>query len=199
MKETIIDLIRHGEPRGGRVYRGHTIDDPLTDKGWLQMWESLGDHSPWQHIVTSPLKRCHEFALALGQRDAIGVTIENNLKEIGFGVWEGKTPEQLQADNPLDYNKFYLDPVNNRPDNAESIADFSRRVTLGYDKVLADNPGRQILIVCHAGVIRAIIASVLYAAPLGLYKIKVNNGGVTRIRHGQYGGILDFHNKKLSD
>ena len=37
MKETTIDLIRHGEPVGGRAYRGHNIDDPLSDKGWQQI------------------------------------------------------------------------------------------------------------------------------------------------------------------
>lgn len=199
MKETIIDLIRHGEPLGGRMYRGHTIDDPLSDKGWRQMWDAVGHQSSWESIVTSPLKRCQEFALALGQKNGVAVTIENNFKEIGFGVWEGKTPEQLQADTPLEYDGFYRDPVNNRPQNSESLEVFSKRVTQGYAKIIANNPGRQVLIVCHAGVIRAIIANILHAAPLGIYKIKVSNGGVTRIRHGRYGGVLDFHNLKLSD
>ena len=35
---TRIDLIRHGEPVGGRRYRGQ-IDDPLSEKGWKQMRE----------------------------------------------------------------------------------------------------------------------------------------------------------------
>ena len=39
--ETIIDLIRHGEPEGGRAFRGHSIDDPLSEKGWQQMWDVL--------------------------------------------------------------------------------------------------------------------------------------------------------------
>ena len=37
MSDTVIDLIRHGEPVGGRRYRGH-IDDPLSERGWQQMW-----------------------------------------------------------------------------------------------------------------------------------------------------------------
>ena len=39
-KETIIDLLRHGEPVGGRLLRG-SQDDPLTEEGWSQMRASV--------------------------------------------------------------------------------------------------------------------------------------------------------------
>ena len=35
----ILDLLRHAEPKGGRLYRGNQ-DDALTDKGWNQMLDS---------------------------------------------------------------------------------------------------------------------------------------------------------------
>ena len=38
--ETIIDLIRHGEPVGGQRLRG-AQDDPLSALGWQQMRESV--------------------------------------------------------------------------------------------------------------------------------------------------------------
>ena len=40
---TQIDVIRHGEPKGGRRYRGYGIDDPLTETGWQQMWTAMPD------------------------------------------------------------------------------------------------------------------------------------------------------------
>ena len=43
MDDTIIDLIRHGQPQGGSVYRGHGVDDPLSELGWQQMWKAVGD------------------------------------------------------------------------------------------------------------------------------------------------------------
>nr|MCH9749372.1 histidine phosphatase family protein [Pseudomonadota bacterium] len=55
-----LSLLRHGEPVGGRIYRGNQ-DDPLTDKGWQQMLDSTQDQS-WELIATSPLSRCHAFA-----------------------------------------------------------------------------------------------------------------------------------------
>ena len=77
MTGTLIDLIRHGEPAGGRRYRGHGLDDPLTEKGWSQMWNAVGEFSAWQQIITSPMQRCQAFAHALGERHAIPVTVES--------------------------------------------------------------------------------------------------------------------------
>ena len=34
VKETLVDFIRHGEPEGGRRYRGNAVDDVLSEKGW---------------------------------------------------------------------------------------------------------------------------------------------------------------------
>ena len=67
MKETVIDLIRHGEPIGGRRYRGHGVDDPLSEKGWSQMWQAVGNYNAWHHIITSPLQRCQQFPPAIEQ------------------------------------------------------------------------------------------------------------------------------------
>ena len=70
----VIDLIRHGEPEGGRRYRGAT-DDPLTAAGWRQMEAAVAGLS-WQRIYSSPLVRCADFARHLifcgaGQRNLI--------------------------------------------------------------------------------------------------------------------------------
>ncbi|MGO2393025.1 MAG: histidine phosphatase family protein, partial [Halomonas sp.] len=68
---TTIDLLRHGEPVGGRMLRGST-DHPLSDAGWQQvkdavMRHTVEGHLPYDAIVTSPLMRCREFALWLGE------------------------------------------------------------------------------------------------------------------------------------
>ncbi|MCK5395440.1 MAG: histidine phosphatase family protein, partial [Gammaproteobacteria bacterium] len=90
---TYIDVIRHGEPVGGRRYRGYSVDDPLTDKGWEQMRAAIPETPRWQHIVSSPLKRCLDFSQELASDLHIPFSIDDNVKEIGFGDWEGKTPE----------------------------------------------------------------------------------------------------------
>ena len=40
------DLLRHGEPVGGRKYRGQ-IDDPLSDKGWNEMRNATAKRHDW--------------------------------------------------------------------------------------------------------------------------------------------------------
>jgi probable phosphoglycerate mutase len=198
MPNTTIDLIRHGEPVGGRAYRGHTIDDPLSEKGWQQMWEGVGKQTPWQQIITSPLIRCAEFANALANTHTIPINVEPAFREVGFGEWEGKTPDQIRQENPQQYEAFYQDPINARPPGAEPLDSFIERVITAYQDVISRYQGQHLLIVAHAGVIRAITAHVLYAAPIGMYRIKVKNGHITRIQHDPIGGHLLFQNCLLS-
>ena len=196
--ETIVDLIRHGEPVGGRRYRGNAIDDPLTEKGWLQMWRAVGENRPWQQIVTSPLQRCHAFATALGEKDGTPVAIESRFKEVGFGIWEGLSHDEIKINRADEYRAFLNDPVNQRPQGAEVLSEFIHRVNAAYQETLTRFQGQHCLIVTHAGVIRAIVASTVHAKPVGLYRIKVSNGGITRIRHNGSQGILEFLNGILS-
>ncbi|MCK5386385.1 MAG: histidine phosphatase family protein [Gammaproteobacteria bacterium] len=197
--ETIIDLIRHGEPEGGRAFRGHSINDPLSEKGWQQMWDAVGKNSPWDQIITSPLERCQAFAEALMDVYKIPCDTEENFKEVGFGSWEGRTPDEIKEDNLKEYQDFYLDPVNCRPAGAENLNDFIQRVTKAYEQTIEKHKGKHILIVAHAGVNRAIIANTLHAAPIGLYRIKVNNAGISRIKHDHLGDHLLYHNVQLND
>ena len=199
MKETIIDLIRHGEPVGGRRYRGHAINDPLNERGWLQMWDAVGDYHHWQQIISSPLERCHAFALALGNRHQIDVTVDSRFKEVGFGIWEGLSHEEIKIGKADEYQAFMKDPVKHRPPGAEALDRFIKRVESAYDETTLRYQGQHCLIVTHAGVIRAIVAHVVHAAPIGLYRIKIKNGGITRIRHIETGEILEFLNGKLTD
>ena len=120
---TTIDLIRHGEPVGGRKYRGQ-IDDPLSDKGWAQMREAVGDHCPWDVIISSTLSRCLDFARELGQRSGIDMKAESRLVEIGFGEWEGRTAGELEQEEPGQVQRFLKDPLNNTPPGAETLREF---------------------------------------------------------------------------
>lgn len=160
--KTQIDVIRHGEPEGGRRYRGYGVNDPLTEKGWQQMWESIADQPPWDLIISSPLARCLDFGQALAEKAGIECIIEDNMKEIGFGVWEGLTPEEILAEDSEALNHFYADPVHNRPEGAEPLEEFSERVWQAYLSIASTHASKHILIVGHAGVARAIVANTLH-------------------------------------
>lgn len=194
---TLVDLIRHGQPRGGNLYRGHGIDDPLSEKGWQQMREAVRGKAPWQHLISSPMQRCQEFARVLSNEQDISLSIEYDFREVGFGTWEGKTREQLLADSPQEYEDFYRDPVNCRPPGAEALDSFMQRVSDAYLEQLQQHSGKHILIIAHAGVMRAIIGQTLLTSALGLYRIKIYNAGIARLQHDQQGGQLLQLNARL--
>ena len=176
---TYIDIIRHGEPVGGRRYRGYSVDDPLTEKGWKQMRTAVPKSPPWTHIVTSPLKRCLEFSQELADDLHIPYRIEDNLKEIGFGDWEGKNPEEILAKDPQALDHFYQDPVNNRPDGAEPLDSFSLRVWQAYQTILNENKDQHTLVVAHAGVARAITANILQMSLDDVYsRLRIEYGAI---------------------
>jgi len=200
MSEFLIDLIRHGEPVGGRRYRGQT-DDPLSEAGWQQMWDAVGDYRGWQHIVTSPLLRCAAFADALGGRLGIGVTRDERLKEAGFGEWEGKLPAEICADDPLRLFRFRADPLLHPPAGAEPLLKFHRRVGEAWNAMLGRYGERHLLVVGHAGMIRMLMAHALGLLPQNVYRINIRNGAISRIRVERVGEqllpTLLFHDGKL--
>jgi len=177
--DTIVDLLRHGEPQGGRRFRGQS-DDPLSENGWRQMWQAVGDAAPRQHIVSSPLQRCSAFARALADRHGLSLDLEPGFKEIGFGQWEGFTPEEIRQRDSDGYRRYRADPLTFMPPGAEPVAAFMARVAQAWEALLAARQGRHVLVVCHAGVIRAVLAAVLGMTPEKLFRIQIGYASLSR-------------------
>lgn len=198
---TTIDLIRHGEPVGGRRYRGRT-DDPLSEKGWRQMWSAVDGFRGWQDIVTSPLSRCAGFAHALGEKLSIPVRADDRLAELGYGAWEGKTPAELTAQDPELLLRYRRDPLHNRPPGAEDLGAFAERIGAAWRDIGAQFTGRHVLVVAHAGVIRMMLAQVLAVPHSHLFRIQVANAAVSRLVIEGVGDdalpSLIFHNGAVS-
>ncbi len=192
-----IDLIRHGEPVGGHRYRGQT-DDPLSEKGWEQMWSAVGSDVPYKRIVTSPLQRCSAFAYALAERYGIPVSEEPEFKEVCFGIWEGRTAAELEAEEPGVVGRFYHDPVEARPEGAENLERFVNRIVGAWQALAGEDTEQHTLVVAHAGTIRSVIVHLLSVPLSRLYRIMVPNAGITRIQlcPDRPPGIL-FHGASL--
>ncbi|QKT04514.1 alpha-ribazole phosphatase family protein [Ectothiorhodospiraceae bacterium 2226] len=195
-EDTVVDLLRHGEPVGGRRYRGQT-DDPLSEKGWAQMWAAVGAACPWTAIVTSPLSRCRAFAEALAERHGREVHLEPRFQEIAFGEWEGRTSAELTRDDPHRLLRFWDAPEAHRPPGAEPLADFERRVVAAWEEVLRRFQGRHVLVVGHAGMMRMVVRHALDMPRERLFRLQIPNAGLTRIRVREGGGVrlptVEFH------
>jgi alpha-ribazole phosphatase/probable phosphoglycerate mutase len=194
---TTLDLMRHGEPVGGRKYRGQ-IDDPLSEKGWGQMRDTVGDAAPWTRIVSSPLTRCRAFAETLAERHGLPLSLDERLMEVGFGVWEGKSAAEIEADAPGTLARFKADPVNARPAGAEPLAGFHARVAAGLEDLLGQHNGQHVLLVGHAGVIRMAFAWALHIPLEHAYRIEVASASLTRLRFDDGRASLVFHGGSLA-
>jgi alpha-ribazole phosphatase/probable phosphoglycerate mutase len=196
---TLIDLIRHGEPEGGKRYRGQT-DDPLSATGWRQMWDALDGQAPWRRIVSSPLSRCKAFAEQLAARHGLPIASDARLMEIGFGAWEGRTAAQLHAEDPDQIRRFYHDPVNARPPGAEPLETFRARVVAAFEEIAQRHAGEHLLLVTHAGVMRVVVAHVLNAPLEAIYRIDVDYAALTRVRlDAERPPTLVAHARRRSD
>ena len=97
-------LVRHGETDAvGRFLTGWKTGCHLNDRGKLQInrlaQSLLG--SAMQAIYTSPLERAFETAEILGEAHGLSPIIREDLGELRFGEWEGKTFEELSRDRYL--------------------------------------------------------------------------------------------------
>lgn len=154
--ETRIDLLRHGEVQGGVCYRGIT-DDALTDLGWQQM-QAATVNQQWDVVISSPLKRCFQFAGLLAQNLSIPLIEQHGLMEIDFGDWEGLSAAEI--DKQL-LAQFYANPEQFTPPNAESFLLFKQRILNAWQVILQAYVGQKILVITHAGVIRVLLAQLL--------------------------------------
>ncbi len=179
---TTLDLIRHGTPEGGNRYRGHSIDDPLSASGWQQMQDAVKGQHDWQQVISSPMHRCLAFAESYANENTLPLSTDERLVEIGFGDWEGRTSAEILADDPDAIKNFYRDPVNNQPNGAESLRGFSRRVHAAISDILQQHAGKNILVVAHAGVMRAAICSITMSPLISMYRLSIGNAAIIRIR-----------------
>lgn len=152
-----IDLLRHGETLAPGAYCGST-DVALSALGLQQMHEATrGRH--WDRIVGSPLQRCARFAQDLAQRLDVPCALEPRLRELHFGRWEGCTAAELQEREPEALQRFWQDPERHPPPEAECYATLRARVLQWRREYRERAPaGERLLVVCHGGPIRVLLA-----------------------------------------
>lgn len=166
MKTCKLHLIRHGLTTANftGVYAGSGTDLPLCEEGAAQL-EALKGSYPYPNVglvLTSPLLRCRQTADILfpGVRQ---IAIED-LREISFGEFEGKSAAELQ-DNPA--FRDWLDPEKQAVvPGAESGADFAKRATaalLHICEFALKSDIREIAVITHGGLIMTALA--MYALP----------------------------------
>ncbi|WP_299491311.1 histidine phosphatase family protein [uncultured Shewanella sp.] len=154
-------LLRHGECEGGNILRGR-VDVPLSMNGWQQMHTAvLKLPNVPDVVVSSPLRRCAEFAHQLQLKIGVDVHINDGLQEMDFGDWDGQTFNDLYAKAESALERYWQNPWSETPPNGESMLMFEHRIDRVWRQLSHDFMGKAVLVVAHGGVIRHIMSRVL--------------------------------------
>lgn len=168
MPHSTLYYIRHGETEwnaAGRFQGWHDV--PLNEKGRVQatqageiLRELLArdgrDHAKLP-FVTSPLSRARETMELV--RSALGApregyALEERLRELGFGRWEGMTLAEMEADAPEIFKARNLDKWGVPAPDGESYANLQARIQLWLDSHAQDA-----VVVAHGGTMRALMVA----------------------------------------
>lgn len=161
---TRLVIIRHGPTHwnAGKKLQGHS-DIPLSEEGravvatW-QLPEALTDGQAGLAWVSSPLSRALETARMLGAPDDIA--LEDRLREIGYGEWEGLTYRDIaDAIGEDRLEAMQAQGLDYRAPGGETRRALHDRVASWLADVAA--AGRPTLAFAHQGVIRALVAMAL--------------------------------------
>ena len=184
MAETIattIDLLRHGECEGGAIFRGH-LDVALAEGGLARMQACAGTQCGWQRIVASPLRRCRFFAEWLAAERGLPLTLDDRLREIDFGRWEGREIAAVWAEEAEAAQAWFDDPERHGPPGGETLAALRERARAAFDEVVRTHAGSHVVLVTHGGWIRALLADLLTMPGAAMHRLDVPYACLSRLR-----------------
>lgn len=180
-------LIRHGRTEWnvqGRV-QGRT-DIPLDETGRGQA-DSIAHRLSSEKIdaiYASPLSRAYATAAAIAQHHACAVTETEDLTEIRFGAWEGKTGKELEthyADLWQDWN-WILHPETCRKMGAESAEEILQRSLAALDRALVEHDdGATVVFVSHTMPIKLLTAHLMGLPLSRIRRMKLANCSYSEI------------------
>lgn len=154
-------IVRHGETEWNRIgkLQGWKNSD-LTEEGIknaMKLGERLKDVD-FSHIYTSPLNRALITAKYIkGNRDMEIETIDD-LKEMGFGLWEGLENDELIKLYGDENYIFWNKPEEYSPNGGETFDELFQRLDDSLNYILNNSKEGNILVVSHGISIKALFA-----------------------------------------
>jgi probable phosphoglycerate mutase len=184
---TTLLLVRHGQTVWHAENRYAGISDiDLTDTGRAQA-EALGRWAaahPVDAIWSSPLSRA--VATAEPACQALGLTpqSEPHLRECDFGVLEGRTLAEFEAEDPEWAAAYRADPVEHSFPGAEDPLAAAARGVRALRDVAAAHPGERVLVVAHNTLLRLVLCTLL-SIPVSEYRRvfpRLRNAAISELR-----------------
>lgn len=119
-------------------------------------------------VYTSPLERALETARAVAGRHALSPAVRADLREIELGDVDGLQFE----DYPAELQEALLDaPATVHFPGGESYEQLRSRVVAALSELVVQHAGQTVVVISHAGAIRAALATWLSVAPDASFRI----------------------------
>ena len=193
MPAPVIYYIRHGETSWNALGRLQGVQDiALNDLGRRQAAQAgniLGDlfardgrEQSSLDFVASPLIRARSTMelvrgeLKLPQTD---YALDDRLREIGYGKWEGSTLPEMQVADPDLYAKRQTEKWTVSPPGGESYVEVQARMQDWYASLQGDT-----VAVAHGGTARALMVALGIETPLSAADLTIEQGAVYVFRDG---------------
>lgn len=184
-RPTRMTLVRHGQTVWHREnrYAGSGSDIDLTSAGVeqanaLAVWCAT---QTFDAVVSSPVRRALETARPCAAALGLELATVDDLREVDFGVAEGRTTDELIDIDPEMVQRFRSDPAAHPYPGAESPEQAAQRADAALRDVTAKYPGGSVLVIAHNTVLRLAICALL-GVPVASYRRvfpKLDNAALT--------------------
>ncbi|MFI3199328.1 MAG: alpha-ribazole phosphatase [Methylococcaceae bacterium] len=143
-----------------------------------QLQQKMPEFKANSRFFSSPLTRC----VKLAEQFSACVTTDIRLLELDFGDWESRRFDDIDADVLQQWTDNFVDIA---PPNGESFTDLCQRVGDFWQEVVQgmSEATEQLIIITHAGVIRALLAYILKLPPANAFQFRVDLGSVHKFQH----------------
>ena len=182
---TFIYFVRHGETvlTPTRKFSGTgSLDPELMQEGFDQA-ELVAEEAVKlgaDVLIASPLKRTTQTAEAIARTTGLEIIFDESWYELSFGDWDGKSIEEVKAEDPDAY-QAWLNSSAYAPGGGESYDEASIRIEEALEKLVAQYPGKKIIVVTHNGVIKTAIKLAMGAPAEAVFHVDATPCSISSI------------------
>ena len=186
-------IVRHGQTNWNILGKtqGHGNSD-LTEQGVNQAKE-LADNIikyPIDFIYSSDLGRAVQTAEILGEKLNLKVEKTEALREMGFGVWEGRLIEEIKKDYADIYTTWRNEPHLVNIPKGETLHIIKERVDEFIKELNEKYDNKHIMLVTHSVTVRVMLLSFLNSGMENIYRIKQDNTALNIVDYRDYGPVV---------
>jgi ribonuclease H / adenosylcobalamin/alpha-ribazole phosphatase len=138
-------------------------------------------------VITSPAARAQQTARLIAAGLGLPAVVDDDWNEVLAGDWQGRSIADIIQNWPDEY-RAWSQATDVRPPGGESFDRLAQRAALGADRVVQAHRGQTVVIVSHAGPIRALIGGALRADPIAARRLRIDPGSVSVLRRWADGG-----------